>query len=231
MLLVRPHLDRMADLVDVESVRLDRCVCDGARDLLVAAEAGIFVCEPTTSSADYKGYDGGRCDLAPDSARAQRDILEPQPVRHRFLDHALPLGADRSCLRAPSGNPARRLGIGREPGLDRYWVPSIASSALHRTAIADHWFDVHTGGDLAFLVGVLRAPGFYVVEEGRTRRATFAVNVTDPDVSNLARSAAGATSALTASAGGPRPWWLYCAVAAFAAILLEWWTWLRRITV
>ena len=79
-------------------------------------------------------------------------------------------------------------------------------------------------------IGVLRAPGLYVVEEGQSR-ATFAVNVTDPDVSNLAKSGTGQTSAATGSAGGPRPWWLYCAAAAFAAILLEWWTWLRRITV
>jgi molybdopterin-dependent oxidoreductase alpha subunit len=45
----------------------------------------------------------------------------------------------------------------REPGLKRYWVPSIPESALRGTALADHWFDVHTGGDLAFLLGVLRA--------------------------------------------------------------------------
>jgi hypothetical protein len=79
-------------------------------------------------------------------------------------------------------------------------------------------------------IGVLRSPGLYVVEEGRSR-ATFAVNVADPDVSNLRRTSAGATSAAAGNAGGPRPWWLYCAVGAFAAILLEWWTWLRRITV
>lgn len=79
-------------------------------------------------------------------------------------------------------------------------------------------------------IGVLRVPGLYLVEEGRAR-AMFAVNVTDPDVSNLARTGAAATVAAAGSAGGPRPWWLYCAVAAFAGILLEWWTWLRRITV
>jgi hypothetical protein len=79
------------------------------------------------------------------------------------------------------------------------------------------------------LIGVLRAPGLYVVEEGRTR-STFAVNVTDPEVSNLMKSSANAT-APAGGAGGPRPWWLYCAVGAFTAILLEWWTWLRRITV
>lgn len=79
-------------------------------------------------------------------------------------------------------------------------------------------------------IGVLREPGLYILEEGRAR-GTFAVNVSDPDVSNLARTSAGASRAAIGGAAGPRPWWLYCAVAAFAAILLEWWTWLRRITV
>jgi hypothetical protein len=29
----------------------------------------------------------------------------------------------------------------------------------------------------------------------------------------------------------PRPWWIYLAALAFAVALVEWWTWLRRITV
>jgi molybdopterin-dependent oxidoreductase alpha subunit len=45
----------------------------------------------------------------------------------------------------------------REPGLERYWIPSVAESALFGTRLTDHWFLVHTGGDLAFLVGVFRA--------------------------------------------------------------------------
>ncbi len=36
-------------------------------------------------------------------------------------------------------------------------MPSVSSSAVLGTDLADHWFHVHTGGDLAFLVGVLRA--------------------------------------------------------------------------
>ena len=32
----------------------------------------------------------------------------------------------------------------------------MLESALFGTALADHWFDVHTGGDLAFLIGVLQ---------------------------------------------------------------------------
>lgn len=44
----------------------------------------------------------------------------------------------------------------REPGLERYWVPSVFESALFGTKLADEFFQVHTGGDLAFLNGVLR---------------------------------------------------------------------------
>jgi molybdopterin-dependent oxidoreductase alpha subunit len=69
-----------------------------------------------------------------------------QPVTTKYLHHAKANGAQVAVV-----NPYR------EPGLQRYWVPSIASSAIAGTAIADHWFDVHTGGDLAFLVGALKA--------------------------------------------------------------------------
>jgi hypothetical protein len=79
-------------------------------------------------------------------------------------------------------------------------------------------------------LGVLRAPGLYVAEGGGSR-ATFAVNVSDPAISNLTRSSADLASAVTSGSAGVRPWWLYCALLAFAGVLAEWWTWLRRITV
>jgi molybdopterin-dependent oxidoreductase alpha subunit len=44
----------------------------------------------------------------------------------------------------------------REPGLERYWVPSVAESALFGTKIADHFFQVNTGGDQAFIAGVIK---------------------------------------------------------------------------
>ncbi|BCS31797.1 formate dehydrogenase [Luteitalea sp. TBR-22] len=69
-----------------------------------------------------------------------------QPVTTKYLHYAKARGAQVAVVNTY-----------REPGLDRYWVPSIPSSAVFGTRIADHWFDVHTGGDLAFLVGVLRA--------------------------------------------------------------------------
>jgi len=49
-----------------------------------------------------------------------------------------------------------------EPGLQRYWVPSNVESAIFGTKIADAWFAVDTGGDLAFLNGVFK----HLVAEG-----------------------------------------------------------------
>ena len=69
-----------------------------------------------------------------------------QPVTTKYLHRARKNGAQIAVV-----NPYR------EPGLERYWIPSIAESALRGTALADHWFEVHTGGDLPFLLGVLKA--------------------------------------------------------------------------
>ena len=43
-----------------------------------------------------------------------------------------------------------------EPGMERYWVPSTIRSAAFGTDVADYWFPVSQGGDIAFLYGVLR---------------------------------------------------------------------------
>jgi molybdopterin-dependent oxidoreductase alpha subunit len=74
------------------------------------------------------------------------NVANNQPVTTKYLHHAKGRGAQVVVV-----NPFR------EPGLTRYWIPSIASSALRGTAIADRWVDVDTGGDLAFLVGALKA--------------------------------------------------------------------------
>ena len=44
----------------------------------------------------------------------------------------------------------------REPGMERYWVPSIPESALFGTKFAEDFFLVNVGGDLAFLNGVIK---------------------------------------------------------------------------
>ena len=74
------------------------------------------------------------------------NVANNQPVTTKYLHYAKKNGAQIAVV-----NPYR------EPGLTRYWVPSVPESAVRGTALADHWFDVHTGGDLAFLVGVFRA--------------------------------------------------------------------------
>jgi hypothetical protein len=80
-------------------------------------------------------------------------------------------------------------------------------------------------------LAMLRAPGLYVAEGGGAR-STIAVNVGDPQVSNLLRTSASAARARPVTSGtSGGPWWLYAAIAAFALALVEWWTWQRRITV
>jgi molybdopterin-dependent oxidoreductase alpha subunit len=68
-----------------------------------------------------------------------------QPVTTKYLHEAKALGT-----RVAMVNPYL------EPGMKRYWVPSTASSALFGTDIADYWFPVTQGGDIAFLYGVLK---------------------------------------------------------------------------
>jgi molybdopterin-dependent oxidoreductase alpha subunit len=44
----------------------------------------------------------------------------------------------------------------REPGLERYWVPSDIMSAVFGTRLMDDFFQVAVGGDIAFMNGVMR---------------------------------------------------------------------------
>lgn len=74
-----------------------------------------------------------------------------QPVATKYLHEAKKLGTKVVMV-----NPYL------EPGMDRYWVPSNVSSAVFGTDIADYWFPVSTGGDIAFLSGVMKA----LVENG-----------------------------------------------------------------
>lgn len=74
------------------------------------------------------------------------NVANNQPVAVKYLAKAKENGA-----RIVVVNPFR------EPGLARYWVPSIARSAIFGTELADDWFEVHTGGDRAFLTGVFKS--------------------------------------------------------------------------
>lgn len=73
------------------------------------------------------------------------DVANNQPVSMKYLYMAKRAGTKVALV-----NPYR------EPGMQRYWVPSVAESALFGTKISDEHFEVHTGGDLAFLNGALK---------------------------------------------------------------------------
>ncbi len=79
-----------------------------------------------------------------------------QPVTTKYLHEAKALGTKIVCV-----NPYR------EPGMERYWVPSTASSALFGSDLMDYWFPVSQGGDIAFLYGVLKI----LFENGWTNEA------------------------------------------------------------
>lgn len=49
-----------------------------------------------------------------------------------------------------------------EPGMERYWIPSVAESALFGTKLADAFFQIHVGGDIPFFYGVLK----HLIEQG-----------------------------------------------------------------
>ncbi|MDA1274448.1 MAG: FdhF/YdeP family oxidoreductase [Verrucomicrobia bacterium] len=68
-----------------------------------------------------------------------------QPLSTKYLHEAKKLGTKVVMV-----NPYR------EPGMERYWVPSTVSSALFGTDIMDYWFPVAQGGDISFLYGVLK---------------------------------------------------------------------------
>ena len=69
-----------------------------------------------------------------------------QPVAMKYLHHARKHGARVICL-----NPYE------EPGMARYWVPSVPESALFGTRITDRFYALDVGGDVPFLLGALRA--------------------------------------------------------------------------
>jgi len=74
------------------------------------------------------------------------DVANNQPVATKYVYYAKQQGTKVVVV-----NPLR------EPGLERYWIPSVLESAVFGTKLADDWFPVRTGGDAAFLSGVLKA--------------------------------------------------------------------------
>jgi molybdopterin-dependent oxidoreductase alpha subunit len=79
------------------------------------------------------------------------NVANNQPVTTKYLHLAKKAGTRVAVV-----NPFR------EPGMERYWIPSSPESALFGTRIADRFFEVNVGGDIGFLAGTLR----HLIERG-----------------------------------------------------------------
>jgi len=77
------------------------------------------------------------------------NVASNQPVMMKYLYHAKKAGTQ-----IVSVNPYR------EPGMEKYWIPSELDSALFGTRFTDHFYQVRVGGDMAFLHGAAK----YIIE-------------------------------------------------------------------
>ena len=87
------------------------------------------------------------------------NVASNQPVATKYLHMAKKAGT-----RVVSVNPYR------EPGMERYWIPSTPESAIFGTKITDRFFPLGIGGDIGFLSGALKA----MIEAGTVDRSFVA---------------------------------------------------------
>ncbi|HET6407701.1 MAG TPA: FdhF/YdeP family oxidoreductase [Chthoniobacteraceae bacterium] len=123
-----------------------------------------------------------------------------QPVSTKYLHEAKKCG-----MKVVLVNPLL------EPGMKRYWVPSNIDSAIFGTNIADYWFPVTQGGDIAFLYATLKV----LIERGAVdeeflREKTVGWDALRAEVAKL--------DAETLSANAGLPW---SAAEQFATLLQD----------
>ncbi|MGZ3675007.1 MAG: FdhF/YdeP family oxidoreductase [Ktedonobacterales bacterium] len=97
------------------------------------------------SSCSYKDWIGSDLIIFVGS-----DVANNQPVTTKYLYEAKKEGTKIAVV-----NPYK------EPGMVRYWVPSSPESAVMGTKLMDHFYQISTGGDIAFLNGALK----YLIEQ------------------------------------------------------------------
>ncbi|MCU0793269.1 MAG: molybdopterin-dependent oxidoreductase [Opitutaceae bacterium] len=88
-----------------------------------------------------------------------------------------------------------------EPGLKRYWIPSTPLSAVFGSDLADYWFPVAQGGDVAFFYGVLRV----LFERGAVDAAYLRDHVDPASVEALRAECLATPLAEYARRAGTRP--------------------------
>jgi molybdopterin-dependent oxidoreductase alpha subunit len=165
-------------------------ICHAASSVALRSALGIGAA--TSSYADWIG-----ADLV---VLFGSNTPNTQPVTLKYLHEAKRRGTEVAVV-----NPFR------EPGFERYWIPSRPASALFGTRIADHWFDVNVGGDLGLLVGVLKA----LDAAGQVDRA-FVEEVTTGGPEAMALARACDWTAVEAASGTAR-----ARIEEFAGLLAE----------
>ncbi|MEX0802959.1 MAG: FdhF/YdeP family oxidoreductase [Candidatus Binatia bacterium] len=127
---------KLARVLGTNNVDLCSRLCHAASVSGLKATLGAGA--PTCSLADFIGTDM--------LVIFGSDLANNQPVTTKYMHFAKQHGTRIIVV-----NPMR------EYGLERYWVPSVASSALFGTKLMDDFYQVRVGGDIAFINGVLKA--------------------------------------------------------------------------
>jgi molybdopterin-dependent oxidoreductase alpha subunit len=127
---------KLARVLGTNNVDLCSRLCHAASVSGLKATLGVGA--PTCSLSDFIGTDL--------LILFGTDLANNQPVTTKYMHFAKKAGTRILVV-----NPMR------EYGLERYWVPSVASSALFGTKLMDEFFQVRVGGDIAFINGVLKS--------------------------------------------------------------------------
>jgi molybdopterin-dependent oxidoreductase alpha subunit len=141
---------KVARFVGTNHVDTSARICHAPSTLALSQTVGVAA--TTCSYSDWIG-----CDLI---VFVGSNIANNQPVATKYLHYAKEAGSKVFLV-----NPYF------EPGMERYWVPSITKSALLGTRIADDFFQIHTGGDIPFFYGVLK----HLIESGWVDREFVAL--------------------------------------------------------
>jgi molybdopterin-dependent oxidoreductase alpha subunit len=126
---------KLARVLGTNNVDLCSRLCHAAS--VAGLKAALGVAAPTCSLSDFIGTDL--------LVIFGSDLANNQPVTTKYMHYAKKQGTRIAVV-----NPMR------EYGLERYWVPSVASSALFGTKLMDDFFQVRVGGDIAFINGVIK---------------------------------------------------------------------------
>lgn len=119
---------------------VDSCARQCHAASVTALKASVGVGASTGSLSDFMEADA--------LVLAGTNLANNQPLVMRYIEHG---------RRTRRGKPfVIVVNTYREPGLDRYWVPSQWRSALFGSQVCDEFVQVRTGGDIAFFNAVLK---------------------------------------------------------------------------